>query len=491
MLSASLAMLMTLLSTASVRADDTRPPFRQRLDPATYHAQLEQILAQHPAVAQLEASPYPMAGFEVRSIIEASFAAQHGITAGNVLISVNGVPLWESEEAWNDRRSTRRLALVTTAGERRTLSVPPGLIGVWHTPYTRPDLYHVRQGQRAASHDRHVLAATWTFRREPDFAETAMAHALRAGYQPDEFSDALGALIALYQGRPGVADAFVQRVVEPSLVHPYHPNAETRARIALALGHYEQLAQLAERDPQGVAEPGAFSRILGLWRQQGEPEPPAPHAVGEGMERVPLPKDAWGSIDDQYLSRDLLYDDQFSPPYRLSRPQGHFGATLYGVYRPVRDVEVVFRFRLSAERRTQRWGNLLEIRLVDWQYRQRHGIDPEQHDGLALRNLQTMLGVALERGQWGETMPVIYTGGEPDRFLYEEPAISLDPSDATTHIVRFTRVGNWGRIMLDDVPLALLPVEADARHPAIHLFLVGATVEIESLHFYELTGVRE
>ena len=57
------------------------------------------------------------------------------------------------------------------------MKIKPGLLGVRHVRYLRVDLWYVRKGQRSAKWDEHVLRGILCCESDPDFAETAWAHA--------------------------------------------------------------------------------------------------------------------------------------------------------------------------------------------------------------------------------------------------------------------------------------------------------------------------
>ena len=485
-----LCLLGILLGVRTSAGEVARPPLQERLKGETYQQRLAHIIAQQPSAAELEQSEMPVAGLEIPKIIPGSQAEQLGVETGDVLISVDGMTLWRYADGIPPRDGEQSYTFRTKEGQLREVRVQPGMFGIWYINYRRPDLWYVRHGQRNPAWDEAMLAAVYARHTDPALAETALWHAMQKGYQPDEFSDSMAAVIALYAGRPGDAEHYLRRLPAATANATYRPSDVFRARVALALGRYPWLVKLAMRSPK-VVNPAYAQRLLVEWRRLGSPPPPDPRTFGQGLERVELDPPRVGEIDDEQvrsapsLSLERVWEDE---PFELARPSGSPRCLFFGAHEPVDNVELAMQFTLGAEPRVGRYAHALEILLLDWRYRLRHDLDGESMTPLTLRCRMCFAGLQIGRDPLGATLILIRGGHQEPDFFYTEPAFTLDPANPPEFEVSILRVGPWARIMLNGMPVALLPVEEEVQYPAPMLWVVGADADIAEVELFEIRG---
>ena len=488
------ACALIAIASAGAHADAPgRPEFRQRLSDAEYQQQLKALFADRPALTALEKSKLPTFGEHVVGVKPGSRAQRIGIQVGDVVTHTDDFRHITRVEDTAPRNRARTLRWTTSDGEKREARVPPGKTGFSYVDYQRLDLWYVRHGQRSPAYEDALVAAVQARRSHPDLAETALWRAVRAGYSPDEFSDVLGAEIAFYQGRPGVAAQFAMRVPPRDREHPYRLQDRIDARIALARGRLDEALHHARRVPDPIVKPAGLPALLERWRREGKTAPPDPATFGDELERVPMRKHQLSEINDEYLSAfhadldTLLVEQQFTMHTRPNyRDQNYFG-----VLEPTDAIELLATVTVEAGPRRGRYARCLEIRLLDWQYRQRHDLDGPDFDGYELLQRQTMLGVQLERDDKGNTLISITGGHQPKKAItYSEPLISLKPDEPTPVRVRLVRIGPWGMVELNGMPIATVPVEDDVRYPAVWLQNVGAKSQFTRLVVNELRQAK-
>jgi hypothetical protein len=179
------------------------PPIRSRHSDGVY-AKLAKAVRDTIDVDALRAPGRPVTGLLVREVTPGGQATKLGISVGDILMSLDGVPIGQRGESpdMNEMRSGQPQQLVfwSPHGGERTVTIQPGRIGV--DTYDGPRLAesYARSTERDPKWDHEMLVATSSYLNDPFLAETALARAVQAGYQGRLF-DGLAARIAYGQCR--------------------------------------------------------------------------------------------------------------------------------------------------------------------------------------------------------------------------------------------------------------------------------------------------
>lgn len=477
-------LMLTGVGSRSALSQEARPTFREVLVGETYTRRLRQALETLPTVDELEGSSMPLSGQIVIRIHPGHQAEGLGIEVGDVIVSIDDTLCWAGWIEWPRRNRPQSMRLVTRDHEERIVEIQPGLVGVRHVPYRRPELAYIRRADRNKELDEEVLAGVLMCRRDPDLAETAWRHALEKGYKPDDLSDACGAMIALYQSRPSVAARFAERVPAIDAEHPYRLDPRDVARIAVASGRLDLLLGM---DPllQNHLKLDTDS-LRTLWTAVEANGLPAesPIAAARRMQRSDLTKSAV-LIDDPSLSPENR-DNRLlqGKPITLNPPQGNPDGYYVGFRKPTRSFEVIARFSMTAEPMQTYYANVFEVLMVDHDYRRRHEIGQGEVLPLVLRERITGLGVGIARGPDGESQVQLKFGNQPSDLWYVEPTYDLgQPVEFEVHIVH---VGAFAEAQINGITVATTPITEPTEYHGLYLMAVGAHVEFHGYEAYAL-----
>jgi hypothetical protein len=187
---------------------DWKPPARPPSIQARYSDEAYVALAKAPRekidVDALRAPGRPMNGLLVQNVLPGSQGAKLGISVGDILMSLDGTPIGQRGEPHplNDMRTDKpqQLAFWSAHGGGKTVNIEPGRIGITTYDGARLAEIYARSAERDPKWDDDMLVATSTYLTDPPLAETALAHAVRAGYQGQLFI-ALAARIAFEERR--------------------------------------------------------------------------------------------------------------------------------------------------------------------------------------------------------------------------------------------------------------------------------------------------
>lgn len=476
-------VLLLLMSWGTHALGDTaaeRPAFREVIKGDEYNARLAEAWQGLPSIEELEASRMPLTGMLVIRLNSGYQARRLGIQVGDVIVSIDDRHLWTNWIDWGRTESEQTMRLVTRDGEERSFQIQPGLVGVRHIPYARPDLAYIRRADRIEALDREVLAGIMMGRQDPDLAETAWYHAVAGGYQADDLSDACGALIALYQSRPTVAADFAARVPDVDAEHPYRLYPRDRMQVAAASGRLALLLGLPE--PQQQAIDLNVQGIRSLVEQTKSFVPPSESLIvtAAGMTHKDLMHDAIPGNDVEAVSGHNYFDElKAGLPYDMSERQGRCKACYVGFRRPSADVEAVVRFKMSAQKQGRRTANLFEVALVDRNYRRRQHIRVGEVEPLELIDRMSNVGVGIARDEDGNTQVYLAFGNQAGSYWYEEP--TLDVSKTTEFEFRLVHLGDFAEAQINGVTVVRTPIAEPTRKHGLFLKISGADVVIHEV----------
>lgn len=210
----------------------------------------------------------PVGGVLVQDVLPASQAQKLGITAGDILMSIDGVPIGShgDDEDINAARNgqSQQLALWSARSGQRTVTIEAGKIGVRCYTGRRLAEGYARSSQRDPRWDEAMLVASSTYMSDPLLAETALFHARQAGFAGQLFTP-LAARIAFNQSRFDDALAYGwpefsanQRLGRDTL-KMYH----TAALLGFKL---EQATDLSKRYPQDLPKDEAVAAVAAAYR---------------------------------------------------------------------------------------------------------------------------------------------------------------------------------------------------------------------------------
>lgn len=477
-------LIMTAMGSGAAIGQETIQPFRAVLTGDTYQQRLQAAIISMPDVAALETSAMPVSGLWIEKIVPGHQAERLGIEADDVIVSLDDRRLWAKGIDWNRSDKAQTLRLITRNGEERTMQVQPGLVGVSYYSYRRPELAYIRRADRNKQLDELVLVGLMMRSRDPDLAETAWHHAIEAGYEPDDLSDACLAVIARGQGRIDDAIKAASRVPAIDADHPYRLDPNEIAKIALPRGRFDMLLAL---DPQLNEAWGLDPELLKTLQQNMHDTGGAGASLitaAANMKRTDLMESAMVMNDPALDTGRNDFGLLANGTGTMSRPQGNYANCYLGFRQPSKDVEMVIRFTMTAQPKRTRWSNIFEIKLMDRDYRRRHGIDMRKMESLELRYRATNLGLGIQCDDKGQTKTEIVFGNLPDGVWSETPGIDL--AHPVAFEVRIVKVGGFAEMQVNGETVALTPVLEPTENHGIFLMVVGSTVEIHELTMHAL-----
>lgn len=162
------------------------PPLRARYSDEVY-ARMAKSVRDKIDVDALRALGRPLTGLLVREVVPGGQAARLGIAVGDILMTLDGVPIGQRGESQdlNDMRNgqPQQLVVWSSHGGERTLTIEPGRIGVDTYDGPRLNEAYARSTGRDPKWDDDMLVAASSYLADPFLAETALSRALDAGYQ--------------------------------------------------------------------------------------------------------------------------------------------------------------------------------------------------------------------------------------------------------------------------------------------------------------------
>lgn len=175
-----------------------KPDFAEVVTGDDYMKRFAAALAKIDKAALLE-SKVPPRGLEIESTVPGSQAEAANIHRGDFMIEIGGQPIKNFHEFEHFRSATedQTITLVAADGKRRTVPVKPGKIGLNFHAYENFGLLYLQAGPRDAKWDDQILVAAAIWESDPKVAETALFHAVRAGFPGSQITDQLAAEIFL------------------------------------------------------------------------------------------------------------------------------------------------------------------------------------------------------------------------------------------------------------------------------------------------------
>ena len=481
------ALFSTPLLAAAARAEAPPPEtwFQQRLDDDAYTAAADRARPEVEAhVQRADAADRPIRGTVLVGVDEGTPADAAGMKVGDLITRVDGQPVTSMASLIQLLAASlgQRMAWVDAAGEEHEHSFGPGRLGIEFTDHQDRLAWYVRQADRDGPWDHDLTLALHLLTGEPtdpaslDLAETALAHAVAAGYPADALIHSLAAEFALYRNRPADADALLALVPDEPLDHPEGPMPFVRWRSASANYQPREVAALLERHSRITK---AFdSPETDFWladldvMYDPDAAPPADTAADAERTRLngQLTLDPTRYAETgKWLANRILKGQPLD--YKIE--PAHYRVALLAFPQDVEDFEL--RLKVGAEGlapESDRWPNYLTIKLLDG--------DRMLEDHAFWRGPINLLALSVQYTP--NQIPRLQLGYGPFPTGTKVPAPAFLGGPNAGHVLRFLRVGARGQLLLNGQPLLDVPVDPDVTNLRLFIHTVGLHV-----HFDEVT----
>lgn len=365
-----------------------------------------------------------------------------------------------------------------------------------------------------------MVAGLGMLTRDPDFAESALAEAIRLGYPPDDLIDFSEAVLAAVRGDSDRLSAalgrFFSRFPAGTPVPPsYNYALDQLLAMSHGLAGLERLAAeqgpLAPFQSEQVEKFKAWSAEDGFDRHRLTPAQRA-----KAMNKIDL-LSRWKPIVDPMISRL-----KHAPPFLVEGksevlvPPGHFWFYYLGTPEdePLKNIAVRMEFTASLPGRSDSWSNMLDFALVN----RKNGMVEKpplaargptpmlsqtlailahnQHrDGKrAFQNTSagcvehhirnTILKVPVDETKYPPTTDVAGPDGLETTDWALPTAVDKHPDKPT--VLEMIRVDGGVQILMDGLTLLHLPVDPRIDDVTFAVRIVSVDVRFDSFRAWEL-----
>jgi hypothetical protein len=182
----------------------------------TFPKRLSNALATLTPAAQRQQGHAPALGFAISFIEPRGAGKAAGLNVGDVIVAVAGKAVWNTRRIAQLRGTTpASFTIASPSGEQRTVTLPPGVLGIYGHTLWDADLLFLRGKHRDPKWDDFMRAAIATAESDAPFAEEAMFRAIKAGYpRDDDLARSLGAWISNALGWGRDAKAFMGELAD-------------------------------------------------------------------------------------------------------------------------------------------------------------------------------------------------------------------------------------------------------------------------------------
>jgi hypothetical protein len=453
------------------RAPDQRPEFRRIIDDEAYGSRLDAAIAGLGNWTAWKTSHQPAIGQEVVGVIPDTPAARNRLKVGDVVTRRNAKQLWGDGLPRGEDSSN--IEYYSQSDDRlRTLRLGNEPFGVKLRRYWRPEFLYVRGKRTSARWDRHLLAAIATRGSDPDFAETALQHAVAAGYTPDALSDQLGAELALYQNRYDAAAEFAWFAEQAWQGGADDVSPLLLLRVALANGHLDVAHDIAKAGAEQLVNlhPMAVPYLLANFASQSDDDRlrPAPSLLAVGMYRDDLRKRLRGSTHSGIS--ELMPKIHTGEPVTLLASTARFSTFNFELPGLVPNFD--FSTRISGRPTDQALDYSPKAMYVGVVR-----VDPG--DTIPFHRRQFLLRVDVN--EHGDVQLVFGPGGQ-----VSFPDLTVGCRNDGHQEVRIVRVGGTAEVFLNGHRVFYGPVDDAAPMVQFSISVVGMTSTVHSVEVNEL-----
>ena len=456
--------------------------FRNLLTPEEFKSQMNNASKQMKSIKELESSSLPLYGtILVEQPSRRSQAGKNGMRVGDIITAVDQTEIIYQCSTWNRKQIPQTLHYVTSKGESKSFTIEPGLVGVRHISYRRPDLWFIRHGQRNAKWDQYVLVAIATQISNPDLAETAWFYAFKEGYKKDVLSTWSSVFIAYYQGSPTLAWNRLKELEKMAPKPPLLLFPREEYAIALANGNVADMYAVLKK--YNYLERGIIfhteNDIKGLMQQvKSSPMPKVPPAQqAENMERVDILKESI-ALDSSHVSYNLFSSFKKGTPFRFKQSVGSFKDIYFGTREPVHNAELKTTFTIKKMPGKSRFANMFAVGMVD-----------KNSDSISQGPFPGLPELMVYFECPGYNLPnsnVLWIGYSKLNKFFAASAPRMKFDGQQVHSLRMIKVGNAGEIFLDGRRIAYVPLQPDSDL-SFFLKTVGTDVNIKTFNIWKLS----
>ncbi|MFK5921095.1 MAG: hypothetical protein QM496_02880 [Verrucomicrobiota bacterium] len=197
--------------TGESKSVSVRSPFRELISGAEYREKMQV------ADSRLEAADCyglaadlsnPAVGIKLLAIPRGSNAERAGIEKGSIIVKRGEWKSWAKFTHMISINEPYIAQLVNPSGKVEEVEMEPGYFDAPYAKVHRLDVAYLRGeiGTSRVRWDRHILVACFYRKDDPAFAETALYHAVKSGYQEDAFTDFLRTIIKMNTGEGPAQD---------------------------------------------------------------------------------------------------------------------------------------------------------------------------------------------------------------------------------------------------------------------------------------------
>ncbi|MBB6430835.1 hypothetical protein [Algisphaera agarilytica] len=435
----------------------------------------------------------PAQGLRVTYVREGSTAEKWGVEKDEVIVSVDGEPvtLHDRNTVFPDLERESNLRIWNCDTGRRELKIPAGSLGVKVTPTINYVIWYWKHGNRNQRWDRvMIMGMCWAEVGEWDWADTAFAAALKAGYPKDELMYAMAFHSRYYHGDWALAGKMLEREEFRDLSNdePWQPKAGLRLMTARAGGLGFEAVDIVRSRPNLFRDLDVESFVFwqALHRAAGDldrdPDAPDPATIASTLERRPLlqqcePGERWTFGG---MSQSLNDEVWLGEPFTTSPKPGSYRQAFLYSPEPIGDFGVRMELQcLPNGKMNPKFYNAVNLNIVNYD---EPGMDGKDHGYWKGRS--TILGTGIRH----HTNDYYYLDvrGYSQIGRLGLPARWLGWGWDKRHVIEFYRVGNHGQILINGRTYYNLPVDGEVQNLALHLHIVGIKTKIHSLEWFEL-----
>lgn len=447
------------------------PVFREQVSPEDFKTRVRIVLERLGDLSKLAASTIPEHAVRVVRVLPESQAFDWNLRSDDLITKIDSIELWGGSLP---KKDVHRKVTVYRAAENRfqTMKAEPGEVGIQSGLHWRPELTYLRnKSSRNPKWDEHVVVGTHCCQSDPDLAETAWLHAVKAGYRPDGLTWVCGASIAFNQGRTEAACdfAYLAREAEPKRAKVVNPN--TLLRIMLANYKFSDAFDLCQeyRDElYGASRVYQLLAELHRGRSERERHADPPSQIVEQFYRndlmprcIPLTMNARQDLPKLLEGNGLT----------VSMSNGFHRPLIFMPSDPARDVELTVRFT-PIQMNPGREESFFAVGLVPYSSENLEGeLEVRKYLRVGLTFLESSR-IALDLG-----IPV------PTTNFDESGDLSISMSSREFRVIR---VRGQLEAFVDGKRWLYQPVADEQIRFAAYLDTSAARIKIESIQFAEL-----
>ena len=500
---------------------EAAPEFQKKLSDLRLANLCEQWRAAE-VIAEFESheKAFVPAGGVVQRVSKGSFAEEHGIVPGSMLVRRGEYLYGASRTAFNPEtydkvnETAGELVWVSPDNVLHTTPIKKELMGVMFGDQRNMAAWFLGYGQRDSQWDELVVTALLTQGELPAVAESCWAAAVAKGYRADRLLHWCGMYLSLARGDYAGADAHASaygEIVHPVLDADFPLRSADLSAVALQTGEVKRLVKMAEQFPHdGNKE--ANARYLGELAAKSPRPVDAPSKVAQRMKRRSFLKDDGTTTGPRWstsppgnpagnLMPGLLKQGTVSATgdgeglefagALLEVPVNHYQSGWLMPKLPARDVDVEMTFQMQpgklANNEVARFNRTFSFGLCN---------NEEMHrpDRLYVPCLMAVVDYASHMQDNDPAIDVnvasrpgerntyqVWSGYGPEQKKLATMAIPAFKLDKGEHRFRVTRVGDWAEMLLDGKRLALVPVPRNHEHPGFYFRIVGCGVTVKKL----------